>query len=332
MENLGRAVHVHEPVSTSVLRRPSARFAVAALFVVTACVVVLRSRAFAANPDVAAWGVTFDLTITIPLLYWFFVVRPRHASPLTLATLFVVCTMLAALLIPRSQQFFLHDLKYFVALLEVVLIATAVRRVGRGEERMASLLLSEAAVMQYALTGWWREPERVDGRAITFHERSGWGSIVAAAMLLIAAEGIAAHLFLATWNAHAVWAWTFLDVWGALWLLGDHHALRLRRSWLADDALHLRVGLRWSATIALANIASIEPIREWKKQRGVLKIAMLDDPRWLITLREPVVAHGIAGIRKEIHALALLPDDEQWISDVRRACESYPEAAPAARP
>jgi hypothetical protein len=318
-------------VSTSLLRRPSARFALAALFVLTACVLVLRSRAFAANPDVAAWGVTFDLTITIPLLYWFFVVRPRHASPLTLATLFVVCTMLAALLIPRSQQFFLHDLKYFVAVLEVVLIATAVRRVGRGEGRMASLMISEAAVMQYALTGWWRKPERVDGRAITFHERSGWGSIVACAIVLIASEGIAAHLFLATWNAKAAWAWTALDVWGALWLLGDYHALRLRRSWLGDDALHLRAGMRWSATIAFHNIASIEPVREWKKRRDALKIAMLDEPRWLITLREPVVAHGIAGIRKTIRAVALLPDDDGWISDVQRACERYRAAAPAAR-
>lgn len=304
----------------------------AALFVITACIVVLRSRAFAVNPDVAAWGVTFDLTITIPLLYWFFVVRPKLAGPLSLATLFVICTMIAAALIPRSQQFFLHDLKYLVAALEIVLVATAVRRIGKGEGRMASMLLAEAAIMQYALTGWWRKPERVDGRPITFHERSGWGSIVACAIVLIASEGIAAHLFLATWSSTAAWAWTALDLWGALWFLGDYHALRLRRSWLDNDALHLRVGMRWSATIALANIESIEPIREWTKRRDALKVAFLDEPRWLITLREPVVVNGIAGIRKTIRALALLPDDESFVSDVRRACESYPSAARAAHP
>ncbi len=319
-------------MSTSLLRRPAAHFALAALFVMAACIVVLRSRAFAANPDVAAWGVTFDLTITIPLLYWFFVVRRKLAGPLTLATLFVVCTMVAAALIPRPQQFFLHDLKYLVAALEVVLITTAVRRIGKGEGRMASMLLSEAAIMQYALTGWWREPERVDGRAITFHERSGWGSIVACALVLIASEGIAAHLFLATWNPTVAWAWTGLDLWGALWFLGDYHALRLRRSWLDHNALHLRVGMRWSATIEFANIESIEPIREWTKRRDVLKVAFLDEPRWLITLREPIVVHGIAGIRKTIRALALLPDDDRFVSDVQRACESYPSAAPAAHP
>jgi hypothetical protein len=337
------AVPVDEIVSTSLLRRPAAHFALAALFVITACLVVLRSRAFAVNPDVAAWGVTFDLTITIPLLYWFFVVRRKLAGALTLATLFVICTMVAAALIPRPQQSFLHDLKYLVAALEVVLITTAVRRLGKGEGRMASLLLSEAAMMQYALTGWWRKPERVDGRAITFHERSGWGSIVACAIVLIASEGIAAHLFLATWNPKIAWAWTALDVWAALWFLGDYHALRLRRSWLGEDALHLRVGMRWSATIALANIESIEPYATAEGSgrhilegsgRHILKIAFLDEPRWLITLREPVVVNGIAGIRKTIRALALLPDDdaEQFVSDVRRACESHPSATRAAHP
>jgi hypothetical protein len=44
----------------------------------------------------------------------------------------------------------------------------------------------------------------------------------------------------------------------------------------------------------------------------VLKIAILDEPRWLITLREPVIARGMAGIRKEIRALAILPDRDDW--------------------
>jgi hypothetical protein len=297
--------------------------------------VVLRSRAYAVNPDVAAWGVTFDLTITIPLLYWLFVVRPGHAKPIALATVFVVGTVVAARVVPRSQQFFLHDLTYFVAALEVLLITAAVRRVKRGDGRIAGFVASEAAMMYYALFTWRKRPAAVDGRAVTFHERSGWGSIVACIIVLIAAEGIAAHLFLATWSTKAAWGWTLLDVWGALWLLGDYHALRLRRSWLDAEALHLRIGMRWNATIALANIASIEAVRsesEWKR-RDVLRAAMLDEPRWLITLREPVVAIGLAGIRKTIRGLALLPDDDQFISDVQRAASqdpAHPTPAPAA--
>jgi hypothetical protein len=45
-------------------------------------------------------------------------------------------------------------------------------------------------------------------------------------------------------------------------------------------------------------------------RKDVLKVAILDDPRWLITLREPVVVHGLAGLRKTVRAIALLPDQD----------------------
>ena len=119
------------------------------------------------------------------------------------------------------------------------------------------------------------------------------------------------HLLLAQWNAKAAWAWTALDLWAAVWLLGDYHALRLKRSYFDGDAFHLQFGVRWSLSIPLANIASIEELHgEWKKRKDVLKIAILDEPRWLLTLREPMTARGLAGIRKTVTALALRPDDD----------------------
>jgi hypothetical protein len=48
---------------------------------------------------------------------------------------------------------------------------------------------------------------------------------------------------------------------------------------------------------------------DWKR-KGVLKLAMIDEPRLLIRLREPVVATGLAGITKTIDTIAALPDDE----------------------
>jgi hypothetical protein len=129
--------------------------------------------------------------------------------------------------------------------------------------------------------------------------------------VLLAAEGIGMHLLLAQWSAKAAWAWTALDLWAVIWLLGDYHALRLKRSFIDDEVFHLQFGVRWSLTIPLDNIASIEELHgEWKKRKDVLKIAILDEPRWLLTLREPMTARGLAGIRKTVTALALRPDDD----------------------
>jgi hypothetical protein len=334
-------------VRTAVLRRSPALFAVSAFAIVTACLVIARSAAFRANPDVAAWGITFDLTISIPLVYWFLMVRTGRTRPLTVAPVFILGTVAATLLLPRGQQQFVHSLRTFlVPAAELVLIGALIARVRAlnalprandpytrirtaagalaGEGRVADVIASEAAMIYYALFCWRKRPEDVDGRAITFHERAGWSTIVVCLMVLLAAESFGMHLLLRLWHPLAAWIWTGCDLWAAAWLVGDYHALRLRRTVLDADALHLRYGMRWSATIPLANIASIEPITsepQWKRP-GVLKVAILEEPRWLVTLHEPVVVQGLAGIRKTITALALLPDDDDALTMLRAACSS----------
>jgi hypothetical protein len=318
------------------LARPAPLFAVAALAVVGACVAIVRSRVFAAHPDVAAWGITFDLTISIPLLYWFLIVRRGKARPLTVAPVFLLGTMLAAALLPASQQQFVKQLgRVAVPVAEVLLVGALVHRIVlarrnrststdpyeriaaaartlAGEGRVAAVIASEVALLYYALLGWRLKPEERPGVALTFHERNGWGSLLAAVYVVIAAEGVGMHLLLREASPYAAWGWTALDLWAALWLLGDYQALRLRRTFLDDEALHLRYGLRWSAVIPREQIASIEEIREeWQwKRKDVLKVAMLDDPRWLITLREPLTVHGLAGLTKEVRAIAMLPDQD----------------------
>lgn len=268
----------------SLSRHPALCFAISATAILAACLLVLRSQLFATHPDVAAWGITFDLTVSIPLLYWFFVVRSGK----------------------RSASADPHER-----------IAAAAKALA-GEGVVANLLTSELATFYYAFFGWRQQPEPRE-RAVTFHQRNGWGTIVICIYVMIAAEGLAMHLFLARSSTLAAWSWTALDLWAALWLLGDYHGLRLRRSWIDDDALHIHYGLRWTVTIPRELIASVSEIHnenDWKR-KDVLKIAMLDEPRWLITLREPVIAHGMAGFRKEIRALAILPDQDDWIANLQ---------------
>ncbi len=313
------------------LTRPPALFAASAALVVAACVAVLRSHAFAANPDVAAWGVTFDLTISIPALYWFFLVRTGRARPLTLAPVFLLGVLAASTLVPRDDQQFLRDLgRFAVPAVELVLLGAIARRLTRlrgtsvdvaaavralfGESRVADVVTSEVSMVWYALFCWRRKPHAVEGQAITFHQRSGWGTIVACLLVLLGAESVGMHLLLRLWSNTAAWVWTGLDLWGAIWLIGDYHALRLNRSSMDERALRIRFGMRWSLDVPLANIASMTEIREeseWKR-RDVLKLAILDDPRWLVTLREPMMAQGMAGIRKRVSAIAMLPDDDAW--------------------
>lgn len=316
-------------VRTSVLRAPSFRFALAGLLVVSACVAVLRTHASATDAAVAAWGVTFDLTITLPLLYWFFVVRTGKARPLTIAPVFIAGTILAELLLPRIEQHFVRQLRLFlVPAAELVLLGAYAQRAMRlkrdganvaqaltGGGRFGEMVASEALMFYYAFFGWRKKADR----GFTFHQRSGWSSIVGCIIVLIVAESIGMHFFLRMWKPLAAWAWTALDLWAIVWLLGDYQAMRLRPTTLDATTLHLRLGLRWNATVSFSNIESITEVRdtrEWKR-RDVLRVAILDEPRWLIALRDPIEVHGLVGMRKTVRAIAMLPDDEELIASLR---------------
>ncbi|HEX3068953.1 MAG TPA: hypothetical protein VHX14_10285, partial [Thermoanaerobaculia bacterium] len=159
------------------------------------------------------------------------------------------------------------------------------------------------------------------------YKRSGWNTVLACIFVLLAAESIGVHLLIQTWSVRTAWVVTLLDLYGAIWLLGDYHAMRLRPITIDDQSLHVHFGFRWSISIPLNSIASIEPVlseSDWKR-KGVLKVALLDEPRLLVRLDAPAIATGLAGIRKTIDAVAILPDDlEEFEQALRGAVGRLP--------
>ena len=324
---------VDRPAAMTLRLRPAPLFALTAATIVAVCAVLLRAR----SSDLVAWAATFDLTLTIPLAYYLIVVRGGHARPITVAPVFVIGVAIAARLIPHGQQSFVQQLRFVAAPLELVtlgLIAhrlmamrsvpggdplariTAACRQIFGRSPVGTLVAFELTTLYYSLFAW---RKKTPAEGWTVHERSGWGAIVGAFMIVIAGEGVCMHFLLAIWFPRGAWIWTALDLYGALWLIGDYHALRLRRTLLGDDALELRYGLRATATIPYANIAAVEPRSgEWRKRKGTLKMAIGDAPRTIIRLREPMTVQSIAGMRRTIDAVAILPDDDGFEAALRQ--------------
>ncbi len=286
-------------------------FAFVALSIVAFAAVVFRSAAYARHPDVLAWAFTFDLTLTIPLLYYALVIRGGSASPITIVPVFVICVAVAMRLVPHDQHEFLHQMRYITAPLDVVMMVLVARRLARGKGTgngvVDRVIASELEILRYGLFAW-RRPEPA---GFTVHKRNDWATIVVCFIVAIAAESIGVHLLVRHWSATAAWVLTGLDIYGVIWLIGDYHALRLRPTTITDGVLHLHYGLRWSAEIPLANIAGIAPASADWKRKGVLSVAMLDEPRLVIALRKPVVARGLLGIQRTIDAIAILPDEPE---------------------
>src|SRR6185369_6591553 len=164
---------------------PTRIFALVALTIVTVCVVLTRT--ITSNADVLAWGVTFDLTLTIPLVWYFVVVRGGVAKRVSLIPVFIVCMVLTALVVPKGHQEFLHDLRYLSAPLEVVALVLLAKRAAAGDSRLAAFAMTEVNVLRYALFRW-RTPD--DERGFTIHRRCGWGTIVACFLMLLVFESL----------------------------------------------------------------------------------------------------------------------------------------------
>jgi hypothetical protein len=319
------------------------RFFIASLFVFAACAAIMRTAAFAKNPDVGYFGITFDLCITIPFIYYLLVIRRGHVRPLSIVPVFIVCLMVARAIVPASQHEFLRQLALLHVPMEAaVILAVAFRyRAAKatfrddddfvqrietvcrsifGDNRASHIVAGELTACYLGTFGWRMQPPRERGIAsTTFHQRIGWGSVVACALLLIAVEGVAVHLLVQRWSAPVAWLITAMDVWGAIWLLGDYQAFRLRPLVVTNDTIELRFGFRWSAMIPRDLIAAIEPLsgneaERLRRSRRYLRLSLLDEPSYAIRLRKPVRIDGVAGLRRIVTCIGIGPDDTSIIS------------------
>lgn len=324
-------------------------FLLAAGVVLAVCIGLLRSSLFARSPEIGALGVACDISLTIPLLYYLCVVRSGRAPLVSLLPVFLICLAVANRVVPAGHLPSLGWLRLLAAPLELVSIGSLVVcarqalrnvrtaeaqtgdaferfqlgvRAAFGNNRLLEFLVTEIAFVYYGLFAWRRRVSVPEGAtATTCYKKSGWSTILGVLIFLILIESTIVHLVLQRWSGTAVWIWDALDLYGILWLLGDYQALRLRPLLLTPDALHVRFGLRWSGTVPLHLIERIEKVSfrdPTPKGPDVLKIALLSEPEYVVTLREPVTFQGLLGRQKAVRHLTLCVDDAQLFERLRK--------------
>lgn len=299
-----------------------ASFVAGSLTILAACFAVARTGAVAQAPHLVYFGITFDVCISIPLLYYFFVVRGGHASPVTLVPLFIVCLFVARAVVPAPHREFLQQLwllQFPVVVAAVVVLAVRMRRGEMRESHVARLVVNEVESLYLGVFGWRiADPPRRGVAMTTFHQRVGWGSVVAGIVLIIAVESVAVHLFVQQWSVTAAWIITGLDIWGAIWLIGDYQAFRIRPLVVTEDAIELRFGFRWSATIARSNVAGVDEFSPSRRSSSYLRLSILEEPEYILLLREPVRVTGLAGITRTVTSIGLRVDDGAVIDALKR--------------
>ncbi len=325
---------------------PVVGFVAAALAVYAVALLIVGSQAFVRWPNDLALGVTLDLTIVVPLLYYLLVVRGANAPMITILPVLILSAFGAWRVLPENHHAYLYAVEILLVAAELLIVGWAFAR-AYGEARsqpswsvprdsgedavdrlrsrlyrtspsaerpLAGLLAHELAVFYYAFFFWRVEPPaHTEGIAFTYHRRSGSVALLGALLGIAAVETIVVHLLVARWNATVAWILTAVGVYGIVWLLGFLQSVRLRPILVTREALHLRIGVLWSARIPLGRIAAITRIQGSAPDRRAsdyLYAAVLAEPQLLIELTESIEVHGPFGYTKrDVRRIGLGVDD-----------------------
>ncbi len=310
---------------------------------------IVQSHYFPQKPDLFSLGITLDIVLGLPTLYYVFVVHRKTLPAVTLVPVFVVALLLAGYILPTEHHTYLAYARQAVPLGEIVVVGFIVvqmRQVVRlfkelrseyvyvidaveatfyrvfGKSLVISIVLTEFTLLYYSVFAWRKQfmSEHKSIAVFRYHTRGGYPAILGVLLLCVVVETAGLHVLVQQWSHLAAWILTALSVYSALWLCGDFNAMRLNPITLTQERLYLRTGLRWRADIDRANIAEIRVLTTADKRNianksselyKALRITPMGDARLLLTFSQPTEIHGLFGIRKHTRYVALSVDDER---------------------
>lgn len=302
----------------------------------------VRSASFVRHPQLLAGAVAFDLTIFVPLLYWATVVRRGLARWSTVIGVFLASLIGARLVLPVGQAGMLVWERLLVAPVELGIIAYVVVKVRRTTramrgspmvldvpERIATALRdafpnpmveralsSELTLMYFAVASWRRRPHVPPGTTpFTYHMKSGIVGLFSAMLGAAVVELFVVHLLIHSRAPRLAWTLAALSALGVVWLLGFIRSLVLRPVLVSDEAVIVRGGVAWTLEIPRSAIERVEGGRILKappkRAPEHLQGTPVAQPNLLVTLREPLEAHGLYGRRKLVRTVSMRLDEAE---------------------
>jgi hypothetical protein len=325
------------------LRTRTLALAAFAAAVYAAALVIVRTAAFDASPDLLGTALAADLVVVVPGVYWWLLVRRGAASWRSLLAVVALSVLGARLVLPVEHRSFVGLVRYATAPLELALMGYGVWRARRalraaraaghsddaaasdvaelleqgfvaalGDRAAARVAAAEAATLYFALLAPARRPPSSQATMVFSHQPALSGSALWGFALVIVVESIVMHLWLARSHPVAAWVLVALGVYSILWLVGHARAMALRPIALAGDVLVLRAGLRLDARLALSELASAEHT-SWRTAPapapGYLDAARPGTPNVVVTLRRPTLVTGVLGLRRTVTRIGLSLDE-----------------------
>lgn len=310
-------------------------------------ILISKSTIFNSNTSSLSIGITFDLLLTVPFVY-FLLIRKTNIPKTTVVPFLILGIIICSLIMPTENQNYLNLFKtWILPIVELSILSFVIFKLRKGVKRytlnktesfdffttlkstcygilpkaLVIPVVTEIAVFYYGFIYWRKRKLREN--EFTYHKDSGTITLLIAIIFIVAIETVTIHILLAKWNATVAWVLTFLSIYSGIQIFGFVKSMLKRPISIENNKLFLRYGIMNQTTIDLENISSIEisskDIELNKETRKLSFLGALESHNLVIRLKEENTLIGLYGIKRKYKNLALHVDKKnefkEWINN-----------------
>ncbi|WP_298418347.1 hypothetical protein [uncultured Kordia sp.] len=324
--------------NTTLFNRNLVRFGIPIALLAT-LILFVKSAYFLADSDILSLGVTLDLLLTIPFVY-FLLIRKTNIPKTTIVPMMVLGLLVGMYILPEGNQLYLQLFKtWFLPIIELSIATFIILKVRKAilihkkqkdrsvdfftalKKTCAEILpkplvipfVTEISVFYYGFFYWKRR--KLAKNEFSYHKESGSVALFFVLILLIGIEITPIHHLLAKWSTIAAWILTILSIYSGFQVFGYAKSLMKRPIEITKDTLILHYGIMHEAEIPLSEIKEIKLFKKsFTKEDNILHFALLgelESHNILIETHTKQILHGLFGIKKPFTKLALHVDKDR---------------------
>jgi len=307
------------------------------IFMFAGIVALAYSVWFNLHPDALAMGITLDLTMTIPVV-WFLAIRKTNIPNITVIPAFVIGLFVSGLILPKDHLLTHDQIKLWVLPLvelgALTFIFFKIRAINKRfninrthhfdfynklQTAIKGVIPSpadvffatEIAVFYFAFFSW-KKPD-VSEKTVSYHKESGAVALLYIILLLVLVETFVFHVLLMQWSATAAWVLSGISIYTGIQVLSFARSLSKRPIYLDENNLILRFGILSEVSISYSNIKSLsiqtQDLPDDKSIQKLSPLGSLDGHNIILRLEIPVVIKGFYNLNKKAQSIAFFVDD-----------------------
>ena len=313
-------------------------------------VIITKMPVFNLNTNILSTGITFDLLLTVPIVY-FLLIRKTNIPKTTVIPFLIIGFIVCSLILPTENQYYLNLFKTWVLpIIELSILSIVIYKIRKALKRykenktesndffttlkstcyeilpkgVVIPFVTEIAVFYYGFLDW--KKRKLKNNEFTYHKESGTVALLVSIIFIVSIETFTLHILLAKWNITIAWILTFLSIYSGIQIFGFVKSMFKRPISIEGNKLCLRYGIMNETTIDLANIDSIEitskDIELNKETRKLSFLGKLESHNTVIRLKVENTLIGLYGIKRKYKNLALHIDKKnEFINQINKALQ-----------